>query len=331
MRPRQKQFAFFTPSRCPLPLLLIFVLTPAASGFAQRTDIAYARLQSAPPGAFEVELSDAQCRFLSYRILAPYPTNSVIEGIATQLEQQRWTRLHFDMFNQADVPIPEKWKHWTNVNGGSFYTKEEQWQSPEGAVIYYKFRYVSPHLKTLNVEARYCTVEQLEHTAHHVDCKNVAPATGDDPSFSAIVRVTNMETVKAGYKVHFRIENTGSKTFLLPVDGKKDDGPPHLRVYPEQQEHGEWSSVDNECLEYSPQVWIDVKPGTFVESWVNAVDFPEPNKRFGMCTRKIGHLHGPIRVSLRYFIGICDIQDVFAAKKPYFVSSKPVEPPSSSQ
>ena len=330
MKRRQKQFAFFTPSKCAFLLLLIYALAQAASGLAQSTaDIVYTTLQSAPPGAFEVELSDGQCRFLSYRIAAPYPTNSVIEGIPAQLQQQRWTQLHFDMFNEADVPIPEKWKHWTNVNGGSFHTKEEQWQSPEGAVIYYKFRYISPDLKTLNVDARYCTPEQLEHTAHHVDCKSVAPATGDDPAFSAVVRIKKIEPAKDGYKIYFRVENQGSKLFLLPVDGKREDGSPHLRAYAEQQENDSWSVVDNECLEYAPIAWIDVKPGASVDSWVSAVDFPEPNKRFGMCTRRIGHLHGPLRVSLRYFIGICDIQDVFAAKKPYFASSEPMEPTSS--
>jgi hypothetical protein len=330
MKRRETQFPFFTPSKCALLLLLTCVIGQATSGFAQSTtDTAYMTLQSAPPGAFEVKLSNGQCRFLSYRIAAPYPGSDVIGKLTRQLQDERWTPLSLDMFNQADVPILKKWKHWTNVMGGRVHTMEQQWQSTDGAVIYYKFWYFSPDLKTLLVDAKYCSAEQLEHTAHHVDCKDVAPATGDDPAFSAVVRIKKIEPAKDGNKIYFRVENAGSKPFLLPVDGKREDGSPHLRAYPEQQEHGEWSGVDNECLEYSPQVWIDVKPGAFVESWVNAVDFAEPNKRFGMCTRKIGHLHGPIRVSLRYFIGICDIQDVFAAKKPYFASSEPMEPTSS--
>jgi hypothetical protein len=287
----------------------------------------YTTLQSAPPGAFDVKSSAAQCRFLSYRIAAPYPTNSVIDGISAQLQTQHWTQHHFGLFTAAELSAPGKWKRWTNVMGGRVYTLEEEWQSPEAGVIYYKFWYHSPDLKTLEVDARYCSAEQLAHTSHYVDCRNFAPATGDDPAFSASVRVTKMEIVKDGYKVHVRIENTGSKTFLLPVDGKKDDGLPHLSASPEQQEQGKWSAVDNECLEYTPQVWIDVKPGSFVESWVNTVDFPEPNKRFGMCIRKVGHLHGPIRISLPYFIGPCDIQDALAAKKPYLASSEPVDPP----
>jgi hypothetical protein len=329
MKRRKKQFAFFRLSKCALLLPLLCVLTRAASGLAQSTtDIVYTTLQSAPSGAFEVKLSDGQCRFLSYRIAAPFPTNSVIERIAAQLQKQRWTRLHFAMFNQAELPVPEKWKHWTNVMGGRVHTMEEQWQSPEGAVIYYKFWYFSPDLKTLLVDARHCSAEQLEHTTHHVDCENVAPASGDDPAFSAVIRISKIEPAKDGYKIYFRVENSGSKPFLLPFDWKREDGSPHLRAYPEQQQDGSWSSVDNECLACTPITWIDVKPGASVESWVSAVDFPEPNKRFGMCTRRIGHLQGPLRVSLRYFIGTCDIQDVFAAKKPYFASSEPVEPTS---
>jgi hypothetical protein len=312
-------------------LLAILALLPIGQAALARAqdaarDSAYTTLKSAPLGAFEVKLSEGQCRFLSYRIKAPYPSNTVFEKIAEQLKQEHWKQLHFDMFNESDVPVPERWRHWTSANGGRTHTREEQWQSPEGAVIYYKFWYFSPDMKTLEVDGRHCSAEQLEHTVHHVDCKNVAPATGDDPSYSVAVRVTSIDPISEGYKVRFRLENTGTKTIVLPIDGKLDDGLPHLRVSPQQKEDGQWGSVGNECLEYTPQVWIDVKPGASVESWVKAVDFPEPNKRFGMCTRRIGHLRGSIRVSLRYFIGICDVQDVFHAKEPYVASSEAVDP-----
>ncbi len=288
---------------------------------------AYATLESAPPGAAEVKLSEGQCRFLSYRIEASYPNNNVIQEIEAQLQRENWTQLTFPIVGAADISVPAKWKQWTNVMGRRVHTKEEQWRSPAGNVVYYKFWYFAPDLKTLHVDGRHCSAEQLEHTAHYVDCKNAPPVTGDDPSYSAVGSITRIEPLKDGYRVHFHIKNKGSKTFLLPLDGKRNDGSPHLRVYPEQQENGEWSGVDNECLEYSPQVWIDVNPGESVESWVDAVDFPVPNKRFGMCTRKIGHLHGPIRISFRFFTSICDIQDIFAAKKPYFADSEPVETP----
>jgi hypothetical protein len=327
MKRRKNQLGHVRLSICLLSVLSVCALGQARPVPSQSTaDDAYTTLQSAPPGAFQVKLSEGQCRFLSYRIEAPYPTNPVFDKIAAQLKQEHWTQLHFDMFNQSDVAVPEKWKRWTNVSGGEVRTREEQWQSPEGSVIYYKFWYFSPDLKTLKVDGRYCSAEQLEHTVHHVDCKNVAPATGDDPSYSAAVRITSIEPIEEGYKVHFRLENIGAKTFIVPIDGKLDDGSPHLRVSPEQRVDGHWGLVGNECLEYTPQAWIDVKPGASVESWVKAVDFPEPNKRFGMCTRRIGHLHGPIRISLRFFIGICDIQDFFNAKEPYIASSEAVEP-----
>ena len=299
------------------------------SGLRDFRDNSYVTLENAPPGAFEIELSEGQCRFLSYKIAASYPANSVIQEIEAQLQNRNWKQLNFAIVDAPDLSIPAKWKHWTNVAGGQVHTMEEQWQGPDGALVYYKFWYFNPDLKTLKVDARHCSAEQLEHTYHYVNCKNAPAVTGNDPSYSVTASITRIEAVKEGYKVYFRIDNKGSKAFLLPVDGKRKDGSSHFRVYPEQQEKGEWSGVDNECLEYGPEVWIDVKPGTSVEGWVNAVDFPVPNKRFGMCTRKIGHLHGPIRVSFRYFISLCDIQNVFAAKEPYIATSEPVEPPPS--
>ena len=312
-----------------LAFVILLSLGLPAHGRAQDFNReSYITLASAPPGASETELSEGQCRFLSYKIEAAYPTNEVILEIESQFQRENWTQLHFAIVGAADISYPTKWKHWTNVQGGRVHTKEEQWQSPDGAVAYYKFWYFSPNLKTLVVDARHCSAEQLEHTAHYVDCKNAPLVTGDDPAYSAVVSVTKIEPQKDGYKVRYRIENKGSKTFLIPIDGKRDDGSPHLRVVPEQLSDNEWSAVGSECLEYTPQVWIDVKPGESVESWVNAVDFSEPNKKFGMCIRKIGHLQGPIRVSLRYFVSICDIEDMFAAKEPYFATSEPVEPPS---
>jgi hypothetical protein len=215
MKRRKKQFAFFRLSKCALLLPLLCVLTRAASGLAQSTtDIVYTTLQSAPSGAFEVKLSDGQCR-----IAASYPTNSVIERNAAQLQKQRWTRLYFAMFNQAELPVPEKWKHWTNVMGGRVHTMEEQWQSPEGAVIYYKFWYFSPDLKTLLVDARHCSAEQLEHTTHHVDCKNVAPARGDDPAFSAVIRISKIEPAKDGYKIYFASKTRVPNLSCSPLTG----------------------------------------------------------------------------------------------------------------
>ena len=329
MKRVDSQFGLLRLAASLLALLALFPIGQPALARSEDTagDSAYTSLKSAPSGALEVKSSEDECRFLSYRIEVPYPSNALFEKIAVQLKLEHWKQLHLDMFNKSNVAIPEKWKHWTNVTGGRVHTEEEQWQSPEGAVLYYKFWYFSPDLKTLKVEARYCSKEHLKRTSHRVACKNVPPARGDDPAFSAAVSIIKIERQKDGFKVHFRIDNKGSKPFLLPTDGKRGDGSPHLRVYPEQQEDGEWSGVGNECLEYTPQVWIDVKPSASVEGWVNAVDFPEANKRFGMCTRRIGHLHGRIRISFRYFTGTCDIQNIFAAKKPYFGTSEPVEPP----
>ncbi len=314
---------------CSVLLVFPFELCQAAPSQAEAfTHQSYTTLESAPPGAFEVESSEGQCRFLSYKIKAQFPTNNILQEIEAEFHSENWRQLHFAIIGAADISYPTKWKHWKNVMGGQVYTKEEQWQSADGGVVYYKFWYFNPDLKTLRVDARHCSPEQLEHMAHYVDCKNAPAVTGDDPAYSAAVSITRIEPQKNGFRVHFRIDNKGSKTFLLPIDGRRDDGSPHLRVYPQQQENGEWSGVSDECLEYTPQVWIDVKPGASVESWANAVDFPEPNKRFGMCTRRIGHLHGPVRISFRYFIGICDIQNVFSAKEPYYATSEPVEPPS---
>jgi hypothetical protein len=233
-----------------------------------------------------------------------------------------------DIFNEADVPLSPTWKHWTSVTGGRVHTKEQQWTSSDGGVVQYKFWYFSPDLNDLVVEAAHCSSDQLQHTRHHVDCSKAGPIPIDDPSFSASVLISRIELIEKGYRIYFRIENTGSKAFLLSVDGTLEGGFPHLRAGPQQSENGEWTSVSGECFEFPPMTWMAVEPGAKVESWTSAIDFPGPNHRFGMCTRKAGHLHGPLRVALRYYTGLCDIQDGLLAKKPYIVASQPAQPPS---
>ena len=232
------------------------------------------------------------------------------------------------MFNEADVQIPDGWKGWTNTAGGRVHTLEEQWQSREGDVVYYKLWYFDPNRKTLEVDARYCTAYQLERTAHHADCKGWRPDSANQSDYSASVHITRIEPAKDGYKVWFRVENTGTKPILITTEGRLEDGLPALWSSVVQEQDGSWGYVGNECPEHTPLTWVILKPDENVESWTSAVDFSEPNQRFRMCTRRIGHLQqSPLRISIRYFTSVCDIQNPFEAKKPYFADSEAVAIP----
>lgn len=327
MSRRPQQLVSLRLSKLTLFLFLICTLIQSPPAPAQGgTDTAYTTLQDAPPGAFDVKLSEGQCRFLSYRIASPYPGGPAMEKITDQLREQHWTQRHFDMFSETLYAVPGKWKQWTNVAGGQVHTREEQWQSPEGTIIHFKFWYFSPDLNTLRVDARRCTADQLGHMRHYVDCSNFAPVLANDPSYSASAKITKIELIDGSYKVHFQFQNTGSRPVLLPAEGEVEGGFPHLRAGIQQEEQGEWGYVGNECPEHPPMSWIPVKPGEIVESWTVAVDFPQPNMQYAMCLRKIGHLHGPLRISLWFFTSVCHIQDMSGKREPRQAVSKPVEP-----
>ena len=327
MNGNHKEFVSIRVNKITLLLLLIFALAQSMPGLAQSAkDSVYTTLQDAPSGAFDVQFSEGQCRFLSYRIASPYPGGPAMEKITDELRAHHWTPREFDMFRETRYVVPRKWKQWTNVKGGQVHTKEEQWESPEGTIIHFKFWYFSPDLNTLRVDARRCTADQLENIRHYVDCSHFTRVRANDPSYSATTWITKIEQTDGGYRVRFKFQNNGSNPVLLPAEGEVDGGFPHLRAGIQQEEQGEWSYVGNECPEHPPMSWITVKPNEIVESWTLAVGFPQPNMQYAMCLRKIGHLHGPLRISLSFFTSVCDIQEMSGKREPRQAISKPVEP-----
>jgi hypothetical protein len=95
------------------------------------------------------------------------------------------------------------------------------------------------------------------------------------------------------------------------LNGEKEDGSPELWDFWVEQEEipGQWESVDAVCQEHPAFDFIVLRPGQDIESWIMAVDFPKPNQRFGMCSRKASHLEGKIRAGMRYYVDPCELDD----------------------
>ncbi len=312
---------------CRLPFVGLLLVFPTSAqqpaGPAVPSALVLAR------SAFNITRQTGGCEYLEYTVSTPYPGDDVLSYVSNELHAHGWSTLKLDAFNTADVPVSTKWSAWKNVQGGEVHTKEAQWQTKTGDVVAYKFWYFAPKMKTLQVEARSCSAAQLARMVHHVHCPAGDSTPLDDKVFSAAVSITKMDPTQDGYRVHFRIANTGKQAVLIGSEGKWPDGNPHLLTLDVQQEeeHGQWSSVGNECVEHPPMSWEIVNPGESIESWILAVNFPEPNHHFGMCTRRVAKLNGHVRVSMRYFRNICDIQNIFESKNPLFSSSDAVELP----
>lgn len=210
------------------------------------------------------------------------------------------------------------------------HTREAQWSTKSGDVVAYKFWYFAPDLNMLKVQARFCSAPQLEHIYHHVYYPQQNAANLSKRLYRVSANITKIEPVENGFRVHFRLENTGDEQVYIASLGKWRDGSHHLQsIGVEQEENGKWGSVGNECVEHVPGYWEILKPRDVIDGWILAVSFPEPNHRFGMCTRRIAGLKGPVRVSVGYFRDICEIQNVFEVKNPLGASSNSVELPSS--
>ncbi len=146
---------------------------------------------------------------------------------------------------------------------------------------------------------------------------------------SIAMKIKKVEQINKDFKVFVEIENNGERSILLGVNRELSDGSPELWVLGAQQmEEGEWGAVDAVCPEHQAFDWISLKPGEKLESWALAVEFPEPNHWFAKCRRRIAHLHGKVRASIRYYTDVCEIEELFDNKKPYFAFSDPVDPPS---
>jgi hypothetical protein len=217
------------------------------------------------------------------------------------------------------------WEHFESVSGSTTHVRAEQWNNETGDLVSYNFWYYAPDLNRLRVYARYCGFQQVEQ--HR--CVLGPPKPHDEKAYSLVVKITKIEPVEKDFKVFVKVESNGTKPVLVGLNGKLSDGSPELWVLAvEQREQGKWGYVGMVCAEHPVADWITLKPDEGVESWALAVDFPEPNHRWAKCQRKIAHLHGKIRVSIRYYPGVCEIENPETYKDNYVAVSEPVELPS---
>jgi hypothetical protein len=177
----------------------------------------------------------------------------------------------------------------------------------------------------LDVHARYCEFQQVE--GHR--CIPGPRKVHDEKAYSLALKIIKVEPQGKDFKVSVTVENNGAKPVLVGLNGKRSDGSPDLWVLGvEQKEQSEWGYVGIVCAEHPPFDWVTLKPGERIESWAMAVDFPEPNHWWAMCQRKIAHLGGQIRASLRYYPGVCEIENLEKYDDAYVATSKPAELPS---
>jgi hypothetical protein len=280
-----------------------------------------------PDSAFDVTRSLGSCESVKYSAAAPYPATAVESYIGAKLGANGWSRLSLDAFNSEDVPIPSEWSTWTNGHG-EVHTRKEQWSTKSGDIVAYKFWYFAPDMNTLKVDARFCSAAQLEHIYHHVHCPPQDAASLSKKSYKVSAKITNIEPVENGFRVHYRLENTGDEKIYIASLGKWPDGSQHLQtIGVEQREDGEWGNVGNECVEHTPVAWEILNPRDVLDGWTLAVSFAEPNHRFGMCTRRIAGLKGPVRVSVGFSRSICEIQNILQVNNRLGASSSAVELP----
>jgi hypothetical protein len=180
-------------------------------------------------------------------------------------------------------------------------------------------------MNNLKVEAYFCRAAYLEKRR----CVHGPPIPHDEHAYSLALKIQKIEANGINFKVLVDMTNNGIKPVQVGVNGKLKDGNPEIWVLglEQQDENGEWESVDAVCPEHPAFDWITLKPGEQLTSWALAVDFPKPNQRFGMCTRKASHLGGEIRASVRYYVDACDIEDPFSNPEPYVATSEPAALP----
>lgn len=280
------------------------------------------------PSAFDIERANEGCESLEYTAAERYPGTQALAIISKQLRLQGWTPAHtIDrrwMRRPGVFKTAGRWEHFRSAGGSTTYVRAEQWSDKAGDLVSYNFWYFSPDLAKLRVEARSCAAQQIEKYR----CVPEPPAPHNEKAHSLALKITKVAPMQKDFKVSVKIENNGTKPVLVGLNGKLSDGSPELWVLGlEQEEQGQWASVDAVCPEHDPFDWIILKPGEDVESWALAVDFPEPNHRWAVCSRKVAHLHGKVRASIRYYTSVCDIENSSDSKDRYFATSEAVELP----
>jgi hypothetical protein len=280
------------------------------------------------PTATDIKRSSEGCEELDYTVVSAFPSTGVLDLISNKLRRQGWTAVRLidrtGVRHPGVFKAPGKWEHFKIVTGATTYVRAEQWTNNAGDTVSYDFWHYGPDLQQLLVYGRYCRSEYIEQ--HR--CVLGPPKPHDEKAYSLALTIIRIERVEKDFKVFVKVENNGTKPVLVGLNGRLSDGSPELWVLGlEEEDLGEWGAVDAVCAEHDPLDWITLKPGDDAESWALAVDFPEPNHRFAKCRRRIAHLHGKIRASVRYYPGVCEIEDSFGAKDKYFATSDPVELP----
>jgi hypothetical protein len=84
------------------------------------------------------------CDELKYTASSPFPGNSALLTIASELRRQGWTE-----FRGESVPGPGianklgVWEHWKNVTGSRTYQRTGQWQNPAGDHVTYRLVFLA--------------------------------------------------------------------------------------------------------------------------------------------------------------------------------------------
>jgi hypothetical protein len=283
-------------------------------------------------GASEVERrqtglwNNDGCDELKYTVSSPFPGNSALNPIADELRRQGW----IELTGKPDPSTPSSgklgvWEHFRNAGAGKTYQQTYMWKTSAGDHVTYQIWYSTPAMGQIHIEAYFCDPAYYEKRS----CFHGAPIPHDECTYSLALKIKRIEPDENNFKVYVDLTNTGLKPVQIGVNGQLKDGAPELWVLgvEQQDESGEWESVDAVCPEHPAFDWITLKPGEDLPSWALAVDFPNPNQRFAVCRRKAGHLHGKIRAYIRYYVDACDIENPFGNQEPYFATSDPVALP----
>jgi hypothetical protein len=94
-----------------------------------------------PPGATTIRYDSQYDGAVSYQVRIPYPADSVIQLIRSQLEARRWSVLDEDIYNPGTpTSTVVGWTEFSK-NDAIVHAWHAQWQNRDGAVIVYDIRY----------------------------------------------------------------------------------------------------------------------------------------------------------------------------------------------
>jgi hypothetical protein len=287
-----------------------------------------------PPSATEVRRSydgfwfSEGCDRIKYNVNEPYPAKVTLNSIFSELHAQGWTPAKFLRRRFLSSPGATKsygkWESFKNGSGFRTYVRAEQWTNSAGDLVSYVFWYITPSHDEVEVTGMHCAASVIEKFR----CIPQKRRRYVPEDYSLILHITDVQPMGKNYRVSVTLQNDGRNPVRLGLNGALPDGKPELWVLGLEQEDepGQWGSVDAVCPEHPAFDHMILKPGDRIDSWVMAVEFPKPDYRFAVCHRHIAHLHGRIRAYIRYYTDACEVDDPFNSPA-HFATSEPVELP----